>query len=84
MGSVELGGQLVDGRKPSQASGVTPGTHSPSSFFQIGARALISSMISLAPANASLRCGADTAIATDASDKATGPTRCSAAAEHSP
>ena len=45
--------------------GVAPATHSPSSRFQIGASALIRSMISRAPANASARCGADAAITTD-------------------
>ena len=63
---------------------VVPLTHSPSSFFQIGAWALISSMISRAPANASPRCGADAATATEGSDSGTSPIRCSAAAAHSP
>ena len=75
--------------RPARVAGAARGwaeplTHSPSSRFQIGARALISSMISRAPANASARWGADTAIATDASDSGTVPTRCSAAAAHRP
>ena len=41
-------------------------------------------MISRPPANASERCGAETATITDASDSGTTPTRCSAAAAHSP
>ena len=65
-------------------SGGAPSTHSPSSAFQIGARALISSMISRAPANASPRCGADAATITDGSLSGTRPTRCSAAAAHRP
>ena len=41
-------------------------------------------MISRAAANASARCGADTATATDGSDRGTVPTRCSAAARQAP
>ena len=64
--------------------GGAPSTHSPSSVFQIGARALISSMISRAPANASPRWAAETATITDGSLSGTRPTRCSAAAAHRP
>ena len=86
VGRLQPSSQLVDGRERPQAcgAGVVPRTHSPSSFFQIGAFALISSMISRAPANAASRCGADTAIATEGSDRGTVPTRCSAAAAHRP
>src|SRR5215211_2844576 len=59
--------------------GGAPSTHSPSSAFQIGAPALIASMISRAPANASPRCGADAATTTDGSLSGTRPMRCSAA-----
>ena len=41
-------------------------------------------MISRAPANASPRCGAETATITLGSDSGTSPTRCSTAAAHSP
>ena len=41
-------------------------------------------MISRAPANASPRCGADTATITLGSDSGTSPTRCSTAAAQSP
>jgi len=66
------------------AGGRLSAFHSPSSRFQIGASALMRSMISRAPANASLRCGALAATATDGSDSGTVPTRCSAAALHRP
>ena len=49
-GASSCGGQLVDRRqRPQLARAASAGTHSPSSFFQIGACALISSMISRAP-----------------------------------
>ena len=65
----------ASGRFPGRVGGgeASRATHPPSSFFQIGARALISSMISRAPANASARWGAETAIATDGSDSADRP-----------
>ena len=47
MWRVKLGGELVDRRQRPQL-GVTPSTHAPSSCFQIGACALIRSMISRA------------------------------------
>ena len=71
-------------RRHQGVGGGAPSTHSPSSVFQIGARALISSMISRAPANASPRWAAETATITDGSLSGTRPTRCSAAAAHSP
>ena len=57
MRRVERRRELVYGRQRPQLSGrgAVPGTHAPSSFFQIGARALISSMISRAPAKAASR-----------------------------
>src|SRR5258708_39804212 len=57
--------------------GGTHYTHSPSSFLHTGTRALISSMLSLAPAKAASPSGADAATLTDSPDSGTGPTRAS-------
>ena len=76
------------GAQRGRGSGAAPSTQRPSppsiSFFQIGASAFTRSMISRAPANASPRCGAETATITLGSDSGTSPTRCSTAAAHSP
>src|SRR6202043_3988783 len=88
-GVVEMGQALrahgrappVDAPLPSPAAGAPPGTHTPSpseacSRFQIGACALMRSIAARAPANASSRCGAETATITLGSPSATLPTRC--------
>src|SRR4051794_25661318 len=68
--------------------GRVPSTQPPAppsiSFFQIGASALIRSIASRAPANASSRWPADTATSTLGCDSGTNPTRCSAATATSP
>ena len=87
MGRVEPRRELLDRGEVPQAGGAggrVPRFHSPSSRFQIGASALMRSMISRAPANASPRWGADAATATDGSESGTTPMRCSATAAHSP
>ena len=75
-----LAGSLSGGGPPDPALLAPPSI----SFFQIGASAFTRSMISRAPANASPRCGADTATMTLGSESGTSPTRCSTAAAQRP
>ena len=87
VGRVEPRRELLDrGQRPSggRRGRARPPLPLPLLLFQIGASALMRSMISRAPANASPRWGADAATATDGSDSGTTPMRCSAAAAHSP
>ena len=77
---VSAAGSPSGGSVPSTAVRSPPST----STFQIGASALIRSIASRAPANASPRCGAETATTTLGSPSGTVPVRCSAAAASSP